>query len=920
MKNYVLGFAFLLISIASLQAQTVTGRILDGEMGGEPLPFADVFIKGTSIGTSTDFDGNYTLQLPSAGTYILTTNFIGYEPLEREITIVEGEEITLDLTISASQGVSLDEIQITGTVSKEKESALLVEQKNAVSIQTAIGAQELSRKGVSDVAGAVTKTTGISKQEGSGDIFVRGLGDRYNETFYNGLPLPSNDPSKKNIDLGLFSTDIVENVGISKTYGAQYYGDFGGASINIVSKQQRGDNSFSANVASGVNTNAISAANFRLQDGPNKSGFYNPSYPNDPLSAYNFSTSWDTQGVSTPVDLSFGLAGGFSQDVGQEGKFSLFATANFDSGYGYQEGVSRGSVNAQGVAFTDYDYVSFSYDTNTTAMLNLEYEFNADNSIAFNSLFVNSTAQNQDEYQGIINIFDNAAEGGGFVRRGSFKRTNLWVNQLLGEHKLTDQVRFNWGLGYNAMKNEEPDRMQNMLVPVSDLDPEGPKTVSNLNDGDNHRFYGTLVDNETVGNASLLYEFNENAEGDFMTSFEIGGQGRYKELSFEATQFNFRINKDAGVVQPEVSPENLDGYFNQSNLDAGYFDIRTFRGTAEDESALLPQTYGGRQLIWGSYFNVNHSFSEALTVLLGFRYEYIFQDISYDTSIQNGYTYLDQVEYLPSLNIRYKLNDDQNLKLAGSKSYTLPQYKERAPFQYEEINQTYIGNPDLYTSTNYNLDLVWEWFPNSGEIVSLTGFGKVIQNPINQVIIASATNDISYVNSGDRAEVLGAELELKKKLYENDKGDKLSFGFNLSYLYSNQDFNQEKVSEETNYAVVFTYDEGKLTGASDLISNADLSYFRNLGENSNLQATLAYNYFSERVYAIGTLGKGNLVDSAVNTLDLTVQSSIGDHWNFSLKAQNLTNPTITRFQETQNVTVLSYQKGMNSSISVAYKF
>ena len=47
--------------------------------------------------------------------------------------------------------------------------------QNAVEIKTAIGAQELSRKGVSDVATAVTKISGVTKQEGSGTIFVRGL-------------------------------------------------------------------------------------------------------------------------------------------------------------------------------------------------------------------------------------------------------------------------------------------------------------------------------------------------------------------------------------------------------------------------------------------------------------------------------------------------------------------------------------------------------------------------------------------------------------------------------------------------------------------------------------------------------------------------------------------------------------------------
>ena len=53
----------------------------------------------------------------------------------------------------------------------------------------------MSAKGVSDAASAVTKVTGISKQEDGGTLNVRGLGDRYNTTTLNSLPLPSNDPA-----------------------------------------------------------------------------------------------------------------------------------------------------------------------------------------------------------------------------------------------------------------------------------------------------------------------------------------------------------------------------------------------------------------------------------------------------------------------------------------------------------------------------------------------------------------------------------------------------------------------------------------------------------------------------------------------------------------------------------------------------
>src|SRR5690606_39754132 len=66
--------------------------------------------------------------------------------------------------------------------------ALLAEQKNASLVIQRIGAQELSRVGVSDAAAAVSKMSGISKEEGSTQVYIRGLGDRYVTTSFNGLP------------------------------------------------------------------------------------------------------------------------------------------------------------------------------------------------------------------------------------------------------------------------------------------------------------------------------------------------------------------------------------------------------------------------------------------------------------------------------------------------------------------------------------------------------------------------------------------------------------------------------------------------------------------------------------------------------------------------------------------------------------
>jgi hypothetical protein len=69
---------------------------------------------------------------------------------------------------------------------REKETALLLDQKKAVEIKQSIGAQEMSRKGVSNVQEGLTKITGITKVESRG-LFVRGLEDRYNNLLINNL-------------------------------------------------------------------------------------------------------------------------------------------------------------------------------------------------------------------------------------------------------------------------------------------------------------------------------------------------------------------------------------------------------------------------------------------------------------------------------------------------------------------------------------------------------------------------------------------------------------------------------------------------------------------------------------------------------------------------------------------------------------
>jgi hypothetical protein len=922
MKLKFLLFALLLTALSFSQKATVSGVILDKEFNNEPLAFANITLKGTTIGTSTDENGKYTLSV-SPGSHTLVIGFLGYKTVEIPITVKANEKKTVNYTLE-TEGVMLEDVVVSVAVNKEKESALLNEQKQAVEIKQSIGAQELSKKGISDVAAAVTKTTGVTKQEGSGSIFVRGMGDRYNSSSMNGLPIPSNDPSKKNIDLSIFSTDIVEYVSIDKVYNSKIYGDYAGGNIDIASKDYNGDGFFAMGLKSAVNTNAVSNKDFRLQDGPDFFGFKKINVPNNPLGSYNFDSSLNPKSAS-PYASGLSLTGGDRFKLGDESRLSFFTTLSFDNEYtSITDGFTK-AVNNLGVARADYKkYESFSYNTNTTGLANIGFRINQDHKIKFNTLFINSTEQNLREYTGVI---IDVANDGGFKRRNVYSKNSLLINQLLGEHKLTDRLGLKWGGSFNTVKADQPDR--STITLKNDSDNPGQFFIANNSASDNQRYFQNLKEDEIAANLLLDYKFSKGEEDDYKGKITFGYNGKMKKRDFEARQFNFKINSNIpGASSTNVDPNNIDAYFNQANFDAGYFKILTYRGGLGTPGALDPQTYNGEQTINSGLANIEYKFSKRFFAVLGIRVDDIYQKVSWKTQVDpvGDSSNFSKLGVLPNITAKYELTEKQNLRFGASKTYTLPQFKETALFIYEEITQQYLGNPDLYPSDNYNFDLKWEFFPKSEEIIALTAFGKYILNPINEVNIASSSNDITYLNSGDWGYAAGLEVEFKKNIFEVDskiQNNKLSAGLNVSYMQTKQELNPDKVSKETRYEAKFTDAESSFSGASNFLGNADITFIKEWKEKeTNIMATLTFGKYSDKVYAIGTQGRGNIVEKSVNTLDFNLKSKLSKNIGMGLNLKNLLNPKFRQVQENplSDIVIQSFRKGINASLSINYNF
>ncbi len=903
------------IGFAQQSKGSIVGLIQDKEVNDEPLPFANILIKGTSKGTTSDYDGLYSLENLDIGSYTLVFSFVGYESIEVPNVKVLADKVTEINVVLGASAAALDEVVVKTVARRDSEVALLLEQKKAVAIKTAIGSAELARKGVGDAEAAVTKVSGVSKQEGVKNVFVRGLGDRYNSSTFNGLPLPSEDPEYKNIALDFFSSDIINSVGINKTFDAEIYGDVAGANIDIVSKELYGKNDLKIKIGSGFNTRAVNQQ-FLTVDGAKPLGFgIGKNVSITSLDTYDFKNSYGPNSQNLQLNNSVSLQLGKKFTFNNEDSFSALIIGSIDNRYVYQNGNTK-VINAQGLPLRDLNFSKYNYNVSQILMGNFVYRFDEKGSITYNSLYIHNNTQAVGDYIGqSANISEEEGDSA-FIRRQQVNNNNLFVNQLLFAFKISDNLGLNLDAGYNTTRGNEPDRRQNTYV----FDGTNYEVATGT-PSYNHRFFSDLSENEVTGKAYLDYKIGDNLDEAKKSNLKIGYNFRKTDRNFNFLQFNHDFPSPT-----IVDINNPDGLFNQENLSNGTFRLLTNNGFGSDFDPLTPFFYEGTKTIHAGFAQFLYSFTDDLSAIAGIRYENVNQYVNWNTNLSSSEFDLNvdpstliNNYFLPSINLKYSISESSIFRLAGSKSYTFPQFKEVAPFLYEDVNFASFGNPDLKPSDNYNVDIKYEYYLSSNEIISLTGFYKRIINPINRIQVNSAANQLSYINSGNKADVAGAELEIRKNIFDRESVDgetqnNLSAGLNASYLYSKQDL--------SNPSTNFTNQEDQLEGASPLLLNSDLTY-RIKKSNSDMTASAVLNYFSDRIYSIGVQQKGNIVETGIPTLDFVVRTELGKHLGLNFAAKNVLDPNLELTQKDVNgnkIVINNFKKGIVLSLGINYKF
>lgn len=828
----------------------------------------------------------------------------------------------------------IEEVSIKATSNKKTETAILQDQKKAIIQKQSIGAEEISRKGISNIEQGLTKMTGITTVASRG-IFVRGLEERYNTLLVNGLATPSNNPFQKIIALKQFPTDIVGKLDVYKTFNADLYGDFAGATFNVetlVPETQFTKIEFSI----GVNTQNTFRDHFKMNKNANTiEGYVGENYKdrlmpdvarnNKPNYTYSkseslslFNDSWSVDNVKTLPNTGIGLTHSGRKKFDTAGTLGYLLSLNQSNEYSYKSGADN-YIDGSGQYQNKLAKTEYNYNIQSSALVGMNYKIN-NTKLDLGAFYL----QNADNFITDLRGFRNGERTiNEFIRTNQMDISRFIDVQGILTQKFGERHSVKVGGSWVYNSYMQPDRK----IMLGTYDKNTPNSIVMSYGGNNLiRQYLELSGKDYwSGLAEYQLNLGEREGGNYPVVVTLGANG-YKDFRDSSYRFIFgRLNNNAVNGQETIT--DIDGIQNNFNRNIQNDIFHFQEGSTGNYRAFL------YQLVQAGYATVNYKPTKQWDILLGLRTENSQSLIKY-REVGDVFTApyrrisKNQTFFLPSISIKRGIGERSNLRFAASKTITRPILIETFPISYiNPDNETIQGNPNIKNSENYNIDLKFESFPTKKEFFAVNIFAKRIVNAIERTNTAAGNSNgrLTTFYNAKHADILGIELEGVidlERVAESLNG--FTFGANTTIMYSNVERSQQQ-EQETDYQAGR---KRALQGAAPWTVNADLKYEMKSRNNLKHTASLVYNVSGKKIYSVGSFRLDNFYEMPFSQLDFVWNSELSKNWNVKLGINNILNQqyrlelgdrSIVKILES-SLRMEDYRKGTSFNLSVGYKF
>lgn len=937
MKRIFLTIAITLgvLSMASAQKGYLRGQVFDPDLG-ESVIGANIYIEGTTTGTVSDFDGNYSLPL-EPGTYTIVYSSISYVTATISDVVIVADEVT-SLNINLSSDIQqLEGVVVSATLIKDSESALLSVQKKSVNVMDGISTQTFKKIGDSNLAGAIRRVPGVSI-EGGKYVYVRGLGDRYTKTTLNGMNVPGLDPDRNSIQIDIFPTAVLSNVMVYKTFSPDLYGDFTGGVVDIETKDFPEEKSTSFSLGLSMITGVQFNNDYILYKGGKLDflGFDDGSraLPFPKRTVIPFETSADPEletltrsfKPQMAVEKMSALPGGtLSFNTGNQidkEKVTLGynVVLNYQNNYQFYDQAQTnnylkdpdrsenelfrdesriGTIGSRVVLWSALAGGALKYDNHSLALSLLRSQSGESTA---------SSRVNQNYNQTGATLLEDIL---------TYTQRSVTSAMLKGNHKFND-IKLDWRGAGNWSRVYDPD-FRITAISVSSGD-----TSMNVGDGAGiNRFYRDLNEFNGSFKADVTIPYANKSK------LKFGGLANYRDRDFEIENYLFR---QRGVGQVSSDP---NWFFEDQNI----WTPEGRRGTYVIGNYEPTNTYYSTQWIFAGYAMTELYASDRFRTVFGLRAE---QSSMYYTGQNNdgrvvydNQETLNEFNLLPSVNLILSATENMNVRGSYNRTLARPSFKEKSIAQiFDPISRrTFIGNIDLQQTNIDNVDLRWEYFMKPGELFSVSGFYKSFENHIELVSFPTDPDAIKPRNAGS-SWVYGAEVELRKSLdFITQAMKDFTIGANVSVVRSYVDMNtvyvdnnQQTTEKELRQANArdgeIVADTRAMAGQSPYIVNAYLNYSI---PNIDLNFNVAYNVQGRTLAIVGSGVVSDVYNVPFHGLSFNAYKGFGaqNRSKVTLKMNNLLSSNREQVYESygaQDQIYSTFNPGTRISLKYTFTF